>query len=179
MRSRQPATALGHAEVPSSSAEISGVLPRATETCAWAVAGVGRRPYAALGGVSEKGRTQGTSAAPSHDAWLRQAGGRLATPLCDGTLLCDEQRTLWVIFGGARFAVPSAAAAERLLGDREPVRVQSSALARVGTVPRDGTLLREAPDAGVFVMLGGRKHKVTACIDPAHVLWTGALAAIP
>jgi hypothetical protein len=179
MRPRQLAPALGGAKAEASCTESSGVLPRATEPGAWAIAGVVRRPYAALTGAGEKIRNQGTSAAPAHEAWLRQAGGRLATPLCDGALLCDEQRTLWVIFGGARFAVPSAAAAERLQGDREPVRVQSSALARVGTVPRDGTLLREAHDAGVFVMLGGRKHKVTACIDSAHVLWAGALAAIP
>jgi len=59
------------------------------------------------------------------------------------------------------------------------LRGRIEVLARVGTVPRDGTLLREAHDAGVFVMLGGRKHKVTACIDSAHVLWAGALAAIP
>lgn len=163
---------------------ISGVLARPSEHCAWAVAGDPLRPFAALGEGASRTETWGNrgtcfSSGRVGEAWLCQAGGRLATPLRDGTLLCDEQRTLWVIFGGARFEVPDATTVQRLFAGRAAVHVSNLALEQVGTLPRDGTLLREEDDPRVYVMLGGTKHKVSACIDPAQVLWAGALAAIP
>ncbi len=165
--------------VPRREKTISGVLPRVAD---WVIAGVSARPHAALCERSGAGRggAPGTcfSSSAGGEVWLRQAGGRLATRLGDGTLLCDERGTLWVVFGGGRFEVPTRPIADRLFG-RAPIHVPSSALGQLGTLPRDGTLLREEDDARVYVMLGGTKHKVTACIDPAHVLWAGALDDIP
>jgi hypothetical protein len=163
---------------------VSRVLLRATETAHWAAASVARRPYAALGeaaSAAPKKRNRGTwfSSAAVHEVWLCQAGGRLATHLSDGTLLCDEQRMIWVIVGGAKFALSDAVTARRLYGVRAPVHVSSSALAQVGITPRDGTLLSEEGDARVYVLLGGAKHKVTACLDVPQVVPMGALAAIP
>lgn len=162
---------------------ISGVLPRAAEIGPWASARAAACSYAALAGTPGRGgkaRTHGTcfSSGAAAEGWLWHADGRVALHLGDGTLLCDEQRTLWVIFGGARFQVPDAETAARLFG-RAPLHVSSSALAHLGSVPRDGTLLREEGDTQVYVLLGGTKHKVSACIDPAHVLWPGALEVIP
>ena len=162
----------------------SGVLARASQPRDWAVAGDPLRPFAALGAAALRAEAPGQrgtrfSSERAGESWLCQAGGRLATPLRDGTLLCDEQRTLWVIFGGARFEVPDARTVQRLFAGRAAVHVSNRALAQVGTLPCDGTLLREEDDARVYVMLGGTKHKVSACIDPAHVLWAGALDSIP
>ena len=177
MRSGTPAEQSGAScGLPRREKTISGVLPRVAD---WAIAGVSARPHATL---CERSGTHaaGTcfSSTAGGDVWLRQAGGRLATRLGDGTLLCDERGILWVVFGGARFEVPGRRVADRLFG-RVPIPVPSSVLAKLGTVPRDGTLLREEDDVRVYVMLGGTKHKVSACIDPAHVLWAGALDAIP
>jgi hypothetical protein len=168
--------------VPRREKTISGVLPRVTEHRTWAVAGVSARPLATLPDFAGVGtaRAPGTcfSSSAGGEVWLRQAGGRLATRLGDGTLLRDERGRLWIVFGGARFEVPNQCIADRLFG-RAPIHVASSALAQLARLPRDGTLLREEDDARVYVMLGGTKHKVSACIDPAHVLWAGALDDIP
>ncbi|HMJ13498.1 MAG TPA: hypothetical protein VK524_18895 [Polyangiaceae bacterium] len=112
-------------------------------------------------------------------AVISDARGRPIASLRDGTLLRDEGGTVWVILGGAKFAVPDAKTRERLFAGQACVPVWSSAIDAISSVPADGTLLREESNSQVYVTLGGVKHKVTACVDPAHVLWAGALAKIP
>jgi hypothetical protein len=104
----------------------------------------------------------------------------LATIPVDGTLLREENGAIWVVFGGARFHVPDPATLARLYGGKPIDQLWNGGPEILGTIPVDGTLLREETSTQVYVIQGG--HKVPTqppYPTPVGVLWTGALAQIP
>jgi hypothetical protein len=104
----------------------------------------------------------------------------LPTVPVDGTLLREENGTIWVIFGGARFHVPDPATLDRLFGGKSSFQLWDGAPAGIPTVPVDGTLLREENNSQTFIVQGG--HKVAAppsAVGTVYVLWDGALSQIP
>ncbi len=65
---------------------------------------------------------------------------------------------VFVLFGGAKFWIPSPAVLEKYGGWGAVRVVPDGALTAVPVVPRDGTVLREMSSAPVYVMTGGQKH---------------------
>jgi hypothetical protein len=109
--------------------------------------------------------------------------------LSDGTLLKEQNNpAIFVIFGGAKFFIPDPATFEALGFDWARVRtIPDGALAAVGNLPHDGTVLRELSSAAVFVIIGGQKSWIP---DPdvlrrfggwavVRVVPDGSLAGIP
>ena len=105
----------------------------------------------------------------------------------DGTLLKGESDPIFVMFGGAKFHIPSPTVFEAMGFDWANVQtVSDNAAMAVPDVPRDGTLLRESSGA-IYVMFGGAKFHIpnmnefNALFSPANVrqLWDGALTSIP
>jgi hypothetical protein len=104
----------------------------------------------------------------------------LSTIPFDGTLLREENGAIWVIFGGARFHVPDPPTLARLYGDRPIDQLWDGGPEILGTIPADGTLLREESSTQVYVIQGGSK----VAIQPpypgtVYVVWDGALEQIP
>lgn len=111
--------------------------------------------------------------------WNRALDNIQTTPR-DGTLLREDNGAIWVIFGGAKFHVPDPDTYLRLFGRGSLGQVWDGALNTIGTVPVDGTLLREESSATVFVMAGGRKSQVVGVPNGSvRVVWDGALAQLP
>ena len=62
-------------------------------------------------------------------------------------------RAVYVIFGGAKFWIPSPDVLEQHYGGWDAVElVPGEALAAVASIPRDGTVLREFSAATVYVV---------------------------
>jgi hypothetical protein len=131
---------------------------------------------------------------PSWETLTRLFPGFLLRPLwggaldhipdrpADGTLLREENGTIWVVFGGARFRVPNPPSPQRSvytelpfwspmapavvnemfgkrLSRRGPLhQLWDGALDHVPAIPADGTLFREASTDAVYVIRGGRKE---------------------
>jgi hypothetical protein len=70
----------------------------------------------------------------------------------DGTLLKERDKDgIYVVYGGAKFGIPSLQAFEDLGFDGAKVgRVPHGALAQIPDMPRDGTLLREKGNDAVY-----------------------------
>jgi len=105
----------------------------------------------------------------------------------DGALLRDRTgSTTFVLQGGARFAV-DASTIDQFGGAAATQVVPKDGLARCGTIPDDGTLLRELSDPRVYLIEVGQRRWVTtgkelgrwggfASVRPVP---DGALAALP
>ncbi len=71
----------------------------------------------------------------------------------DGAVLRDTTGALWVVYGGARFAIRDRATLGVLGLDAAGVEIVSLfALSQVGRVPERGTVLREHSSAEVFII---------------------------
>jgi hypothetical protein len=97
----------------------------------------------------------------------------------DGTLLRDDGGGIWVIYGGAKFGVPDVPTYDRLFSRTVLHQLWDGALDQIGTVPVDGTLLREESSTQVYRIVGGKKRATTALPRQVHILWDGALNQIP
>jgi hypothetical protein len=99
----------------------------------------------------------------------------------DGTLLREDDGTIWVIIGGARFHVPDPPTLSRLFGGQPIVQLWNGAASGISTVPIvDGTLLREESSSQVYVVKAGHKARAPQGVaGSVHVLWDGALSQIP
>jgi microsomal dipeptidase-like Zn-dependent dipeptidase len=104
----------------------------------------------------------------------------------DGHLLRDENGTIYVIYGGAKFGVPDPPTLTRLFPGRGWGQLWNGALDGLPTTPVDGTLLRDENGA-IYVIYGGAKFHVP---DPPTLtrlfpgrgwgqLWNGALDGLP
>jgi hypothetical protein len=110
-------------------------------------------------------------------------------PLHNGSLLREQSSAyVYVIFGGAKFHVPSPTVLHDLYGGWANVKVvPDGSLASVPTIPRDGTVLRERSAAHVYVIEAGTKrHITTPTVLQRYGGWSvvrvvpdGALHAIP
>jgi hypothetical protein len=73
----------------------------------------------------------------------------------DGAILRDTTGALWVIYGGARFAIRDWKTFDALgldPADIEPISL--FALSQIGSLPAGGTVLRELSSSDVFVVAG-------------------------
>jgi hypothetical protein len=100
----------------------------------------------------------------------------------DGTLLREENGAIWVIYGGAGFHVPDPATLTRLFDPTQVCQLWNGSLTQngIGSIPRDGTLLREESSNDVYIMSRGHKT-ITTSFPPENVrvIWNGALSSIP
>jgi hypothetical protein len=102
-----------------------------------------------------------------------------STPV-DGTLLREENGSIWIVFGRAKFHVPDPATLNRLYLGRPILQVWDGALDALGSIPIDGTFLREESDTLPYLIVNGHKVRPTGIdADAVRVLWNGALAGIP
>ncbi len=100
----------------------------------------------------------------------------------DGTLLREESGAIYVVFGGAKFAVPDVPTLTRLYDAATVHQVWDGATDQLTDIPRDGSLLREESGA-VYIICGGAKLHVPDPDTlwrlyrrmPVHVVWDGAL----
>jgi protocatechuate 3,4-dioxygenase beta subunit len=118
------------------------------------------------------------------NAWIFAAGddvvARLAAAPVDGTLLREENGSIWVIYGKAKFHVPDPATLARLFPNSRFDLLWNGALDPIGLVPVDGTLLKEESSPQVWVIANGRRKVLAAgAPGPVRVLWNAALAQIP
>jgi hypothetical protein len=98
----------------------------------------------------------------------------------DGTLLRGEDGRVWVVFGRAKFHVPDPVTLNRLYLGRPILQLWDGALDALGSIPVDGTFLREESDPTPYLMVNGHKVRpIGIDRDAVRVLWDGALAGIP
>lgn len=108
----------------------------------------------------------------------------------DGTLLREMNRPeVFVVYGGAKFWIPDPATLFTLGFDFGRVRVvPPGGTAKLGSMPIDGTLVREQNDPRVFLAEGGQLRWVTspaamdaACLSFRHVrvVPDASLASLP
>jgi hypothetical protein len=117
-----------------------------------------------------------------HETFFSSPGG------VDGTLLKGESDPIFIIFGGAKFHIPSPTVFEQMGFDWANIQTISDERAMaIADVPRDGTLLRER-SGSIYVIYGGAKFPIPSMnefdalgFSPDNVrqLWDGALASIP
>jgi hypothetical protein len=69
---------------------------------------------------------------------------------------------VYVLFGGARFWLPSPEWVSRYGGWGQVHTYPDGALMTIPTIPKDGTLLREWSSPEVWVITAGQKRWVTA-----------------
>jgi len=108
--------------------------------------------------------------------------------IADGTLL-NEQNTegIFVVFGGAKFWVPSSEMVEFYGGWNKVQTVPSGALSALLPVPREGTLLRERSSDPVYRMQNNQRCWILSATaleryggwGAVRVVPDGQLAAIP
>jgi hypothetical protein len=124
--------------------------------------------------------------------WVRpeERMALVATLPRDGTLLQEmSSGGVYVVYGGAKFGIPSAQVFEALGFDWAKVgKVPDGALAQIPDMPRDGTLLREMGNDTVYLISGQKKSPFPSAerfVDLCQY-WenvrdvpSGALAAIP
>jgi hypothetical protein len=108
----------------------------------------------------------------------------------DGCMLQEEHGSgVYVIYGGAKFAIPSPEVMQALGFGLTRWFVGDGQMASVPDVPYDGTLVRElGSDGGVWVMYGGARFAITSPDvlqalgvggQRIHVLPPGGLNQIP
>lgn len=103
----------------------------------------------------------------------------------DGTVLRQENGSLWVIVGGAKFLVPDQATLSRLYPGARAVTLWDAAVASIPTVPENGALISD-DDGRIWLIAGGARYQVPgqAVVDRLYPdrrpspLWNGALANI-
>jgi microsomal dipeptidase-like Zn-dependent dipeptidase len=119
------------------------------------------------------------SGAPVRELWEGALDGIPTVPR-DGTLLGAKSAGIFVIYGGAKFHVPTMDVFNALFPNGQVRELWEGALDGVSTVPRDGTLLREQSSAQVYIIAEGRKYLApVGVIGIVHVLWDGGLVQIP
>lgn len=104
----------------------------------------------------------------------------------DGTLLREEDGTISVIAGGAKFHVPDQQTLSRLFPMGTPFQLWTGALSSAPNSPIDGTLLKD-DDGTTWVIEGRAKFAIPdvaglSCLFPARppvMLWNGALSQLP
>jgi hypothetical protein len=124
--------------------------------------------------------------------WISDIGGRPSPSFSkeDGALLKEESTDpTFVIFGGAKFWIPSPAEFEALGYDSANVKtVPNGGLASIASVPRAGTLMKERSTDPVFLIKGGKKFHISSptrfrelCLywENLRVVPDAALATIP
>jgi hypothetical protein len=100
----------------------------------------------------------------------------------DGSLLREDNGAIWIFCGQAKFRVPDPPTLSRLYFNKPIFQVWDGAVATFGSIPVDGTFLREESDPRVYRIDNGRKTRprlVRRDADKMCVLWDGALANIP
>lgn len=96
----------------------------------------------------------------------------------DGTLLHEESTgKVFVIYGGAKFQVPSWDTLTRLFPGFFLRPLWGGALDHIPDCPVDGTLLREESSTQTYIIAGCRKVPAVPT-QSVHVLWDGALAQL-
>lgn len=98
-------------------------------------------------------------------AYMAQNPGYLPpVDLSDGALLREKDSApVYVIFGGAKFWVPTADVLNRLYGGwGKVVVVADGSLGALPAIPRDGTILREDPHPEVWLIDGGSKRHISS-----------------
>jgi hypothetical protein len=86
----------------------------------------------------------------------------------DGAILRDTTGALWVIYGGARFAIRDWKTFDALgldPADIEPISLFS--LSQIGSLPEPGTVLRELSSKEVFVVVDKQLERFTEASAPA------------
>jgi hypothetical protein len=99
----------------------------------------------------------------------------------DGTLLREDNGSIWVTCGQAKLHVPDPATYVRLFGTTTPFQLWDGAVSQIQDVPADGTVFRDEDDY-FWVMFGGAKFRMPDAIthylpspgSSIHV-WNGAL----
>lgn len=109
--------------------------------------------------------------------------------LNDGSVLREQSSApVYVIFGGAKFHIPDPTVLAQLYGGwGSVVVVPDHSLDAVPTTPRDGTVLREADHAEVWLIEAGQKQHITSTDvlnryggwAVVHVVPDGATANFP
>jgi hypothetical protein len=84
-------------------------------------------------------------------------GPRCEDNLADGCLVREAtQGAVYVVYGGARYSVPSEQVFNAMgLNWRRVQVVPTGFVSRLDTVPRDGSLVREHGSGGIYVVYGG------------------------
>jgi hypothetical protein len=84
--------------------------------------------------------------------------------LNDGSVLREQSTApVYVIFGGAKFQIPNPTVLAQLYGGwGNVVVVPDQSLDAVPTTPRDGTVLREADHAEVWLIEAGQRQHITS-----------------
>jgi hypothetical protein len=156
-----------------------GTVLREESGALWVIAGQSRLP---IPDAATYGRLYPTR--PVLQVWDGALSGISGVPL-DGTLLSDESGRVFVVIGGAKFAVPGQVTRERLFPGQPLHPVWNGFLDRLPNVPADGTLLRE-DNGRTWVVYAQARFQVP---DPrtlqrlfpgqtVHQVWDGALDAI-
>jgi len=124
---------------------------------------------------------------PGQSPFILWNGALAAVPVApsNGSILREENGTVSVIFGGARFTVPDPPTLQRLYANRIPYLLWTGAPQEIPLIPRDRTLLREENGA-IWVIYGGAKFHVPDpatlqrlfAREPVFQVWNGALNAI-
>jgi hypothetical protein len=120
------------------------------------------------------------------------AGQPTRPDFTDGALVKERgHAAVYVVYGGARFGIPSVAEFDALGYSWSDVReLPPGALAAsgIGAIPRDGTLVKERSHDAVYVVRGGQKRHITSpqrlvalgfSWGDVRVVPNGALAGIP
>jgi len=98
-------------------------------------------------------------------AYIAQNPGyRPPVDLTDGAVMREQSSApVDVIFGGAKFWIPSPDVLNRLYGGwAQVVVVPDGSLSAVPTIPRDGTILREEHHAEVWLIEAGQKQHIAS-----------------
>jgi hypothetical protein len=104
----------------------------------------------------------------------------------DGTLVREESEAIHVVFGGAKFHVPTPAVLEQLYGGVPVRQLWDGALEGLPSVPHDGTLLRGQSGA-IHVVFGGARFHVPSMdvltslyrVGVVRQVWDDAITALP
>ncbi|WP_336855443.1 membrane dipeptidase [Sinomonas albida] len=123
--------------------------------------------------------------APVHQLWDHAMDGVPVVPR-DGTLLREQDGTVWVVLDGARLHVPDPPTLGRLYGGEPIIQLWDGAADSIPTAPNDGAVFREERGT-LWGIVGGARLPVA---DPAVLdgyiggrtillVWNDALAALP
>jgi hypothetical protein len=114
------------------------------------------------------GLTNGTQysfrVAGKNDIWIspRTAPIQARPAWADGALVKEQTRPeVYVIVGGAKFHLTNSSLVNHYGGWTQVTVVSDGALATVGTMPREGTVLKEWSSATVYLINNGQKSHIT------------------
>lgn len=107
----------------------------------------------------------------------------------DGALLRDPGGEIDVMYGGARFHIPDPNTFTSMHFDaRRVLQLGAGQLAQIGTIPMNGTLLRDRQTGEIDVVVDGKRYHIPDMDTfnrqgfagkPVHELWAGGLNQIP